>query len=339
MYNPSVGPYSGGFSPFFDPAAYEEKKRLRSTANAVCLTALIGVLLMTIVLPLACSFYLSAQGFRFQQTDFNGISPVMYYLTIAVNYLFGLALPVLLFFAVRHTPMSEGLPFRRVGALNLLLFTAFGCMICMLANYPANWVSVVEQSFGFSGTLPSMPLTDSPAVLALYALNVIVIPPLVEEIMFRGVVLQSMRRFGDGFAVFFSALLFGLYHGNFIQMVFAFVCGLALGYVVVRTNSLLPGLLIHFINNAVSLAVELTNRFYGADLANQLDSIVSIVLVAAGLLALLVLALTHRLTGEKKDARQLPLSERVGAAIGNPGAILFLIYGVASSVVSLIQNG
>lgn len=335
MYDVPGGPYRSNFSPYFNPQVYEERRAIRRTANAVSWTALVGVFLMTVLLPYAAESYLAFLDYSLMNTDFYGLPPALYYLLIAVDYLFGLALPVLLYYAFRHIPLAEGLPFRYVSAGSVLLYTALGCMVCMLANYPANWVASVQEYFGYSGELPSMPLVNDPLVLTLYAVCVIIIPPLVEEMVFRGMILQSLRRFGDGFAILFSAILFGLYHGNFIQMVFAFVCGLALGFAAVRTNSLLPCILIHFINNSVSLAVELAQRYGSEELADSIDSTVSIVLVAAGILAVVVLAASRRLfSGERKDSG-IPLSSRMAAAFGNPGAAAFVIYGVVMSVVSL----
>lgn len=336
MYVSTGGPYRNQYNPY-DLGVWDERRQIRSTASGVCWTALLGVLLMVFVLPLAFRPYLSSfSSILTQQNGFDGLPPVLYYLVLAVDYIVGLAVPAFLYFAWKHVPLSEGLPFHRAGAGNLALYIAFGCMVCMLANYPAGWVSVVQRHFGFSGDLPSMPLTNSPLVLLLYAVNVVVIPPLVEEIMFRGVVLQSMRRFGDGFAILFSSILFGLYHGNFIQMVFAFFCGLVMSFAVVRTDSLLPSILIHFINNSVSLVVELTERFKGQAMAAYVDNILSIVLVAAGVAALGILFSRHKLfAGKRPSGPLLPLSVRMGAAFGNFGAVSFILYGFLSSVFTL----
>lgn len=61
----------------------------------------------------------------------------------------------------------------------------------------------------------------------------VLLAPVCEELLFRGFLYQSFLRFGQNFAVFFSALLFGLYHANIVQTPFAFVLGILLGYVTV----------------------------------------------------------------------------------------------------------
>ena len=54
-------------------------------------------------------------------------------------------------------------------------------------------------------------------------------------------------------AIVFSSLVFGVVHGNWVQAPFAFVIGLALGWMYYRTGSLLPGILMHFVNNSTAV--------------------------------------------------------------------------------------
>ena len=74
--------------------------------------------------------------------------------------------------------------------------------------------------------------------------------PIVEEILFRGFVQRSLMPFGRKFAIFGSALLFGMFHGNLIQSPYAFLVGLVLGYVAAEYN-IWWAILLHMINNMV----------------------------------------------------------------------------------------
>ena len=338
MYVSVGGPYPNLQGPLYTTGyeRYRERESLRRTSNRVCFTALIGIALMAFVFPEIGGMFLGSVGFPLTaHSAFNGIPPVLYYLLIGFDYIAGLALPAFIYFSAQRMPLSEGIPFGKTSVADVMLYVAFGCMVCMLANYPADLVAKLQEFFGYSGNLPTMPLNNDPAVLALYGLNVVVIPPLVEEIMFRGVILQSLRRYGDGFAVLVSAMLFGMYHGNFIQMVFAFLSGLALGFVVIRTNSLLPSILIHFINNGISYAVEMVTRFYGQNAANNVQNIATYTLMALGVVAMIVLIVQRKLRPRKQGGSILPFSTRLGAAFGNFGAVFFIIYAIAYSVVTL----
>lgn len=86
--------------------------------------------------------------------------------------------------------------------------------------------------------------------------NVAVFPALVEEFAFRGVILGTMRKYGDMPAILFSAAIFALFHGNFIQIPFAFIVGIGLGLTVVISNSIWPAIVAHFMNNAFAVVIN-----------------------------------------------------------------------------------
>lgn len=84
-------------------------------------------------------------------------------------------------------------------------------------------------------------------------MSTVVAAPILEEVLFRGLILESCKeRFGKGVAVFVSALLFGLIHIVPIQVINAFVVGIILGYIYLKTGSLLSVIILHAINNAIA---------------------------------------------------------------------------------------
>lgn len=85
-------------------------------------------------------------------------------------------------------------------------------------------------------------------------LKVSVVAPIIEELIFRGLIFNGFRRNYNGFvAVFMSALLFSLFHLNPWQMPATFVLGLLLGWLMLRTNNILVAILGHSINNSLVL--------------------------------------------------------------------------------------
>jgi membrane protease YdiL (CAAX protease family) len=87
-------------------------------------------------------------------------------------------------------------------------------------------------------------------------LYIVLIGPIVEELVFRGAILRRLERFGANFAIVISALLFGLYHMIFFQVVYAFFVGLLLGYIAKRF-SLKWAILLHIVNNSISVILGL----------------------------------------------------------------------------------
>ena len=79
-----------------------------------------------------------------------------------------------------------------------------------------------------------------------------VIAPVFEEFIFRGAVMELLKPYGSGMAVFVSAFCFGIYHGNFQQFFYAFALGICLGYIAYATGSLFCSTLLHAMFNSVS---------------------------------------------------------------------------------------
>ena len=100
-----------------------------------------------------------------------------------------------------------------------------------------------------------------------------ILAPIVEEMVFRGAILRTLLLLGGRgndqssmlnaqssklkafFAILISALLFGAVHGNVQQFVHATLIGLLLGWMYYRTNSIVPGIVFHWINNTAAYVI------------------------------------------------------------------------------------
>ena len=83
-----------------------------------------------------------------------------------------------------------------------------------------------------------------------------VLAPVMEEVLFRGILLDAVReKYSSGRAIVVSALMFGVIHIIPQQVVNAFVIGLILGFIYVRTDSLWPVIIIHALNNAMAYVI------------------------------------------------------------------------------------
>jgi membrane protease YdiL (CAAX protease family) len=76
--------------------------------------------------------------------------------------------------------------------------------------------------------------------------------PVIEELVFRKVLIDRTRIFGEKTAIFFSALTFALFHGNFYQFFYAFGLGLILAYVYIRTGRIRNSIFLHMGINLTS---------------------------------------------------------------------------------------
>jgi membrane protease YdiL (CAAX protease family) len=96
-------------------------------------------------------------------------------------------------------------------------------------------------------------------------LRIVIIAPIIEELIFRGVIMSGFSRiYHPVWAIFFSALLFALFHLNPWQFAAAFALGLILGWIRIRTGSVLACIAGHAIHNGlVFLSVYYFNEIKG----------------------------------------------------------------------------
>ncbi len=95
--------------------------------------------------------------------------------------------------------------------------------------------------------LPTLAGGGIVGVLAVVA----VLPAVLEESIFRGVLLQGMKALGTAAACLLGGLCFSLFHQSPEQTVYQFLCGAAFTLLAIRADSLLPAVAAHFLNNAL----------------------------------------------------------------------------------------
>lgn len=130
-------------------------------------------------------------------------------------------------------------------------FVLFWCVLAALgALIPSVWIqehmpelpNIVEGEF-------DMIMKDrwGYLVVGLFA-------PLAEEMVFRGAILRSLLRWKENpwIGIVISAVLFAVIHMNPAQMPHAFLIGLLLGWMYYRTDSIVPGVVYHWVNNTVA---------------------------------------------------------------------------------------
>lgn len=158
------------------------------------------------------------------------------------------------------TRISVLTSFEKPKSNNNFLYFVIGFSFCMFSNILVALAGDFFSRFGVDYSVNFGENDTSVYGIVLAVVSTAVVPALVEEFACRGIVLGSLLRFGEGFAILVSAILFGLMHGNFEQMPFAFLVGLALGFVRVKTKSIWICILIHFSNNLFSLASDYLSK-------------------------------------------------------------------------------
>lgn len=156
----------------------------------------------------------------------------------------------------RVNPVSGGGFLAREGLGTEKLMTAVGVcgmaiLFAPLAEKVAWDFSVMQSLFSDNtGTGIDPDLLKNTFLLFVYTFVLVpLIPAVFEELLFRGVIMRGFSEWGKTTGVILSAAAFALAHGNTSQLVYQFLLGLAIGFLVIETRSLGVGMLAHFANN------------------------------------------------------------------------------------------
>lgn len=130
----------------------------------------------------------------------------------------------------------------------------------------------------------------------LWAVSTLILPPIVEEIIFRGLILQYLGRAGAHFLVanLIQAVLFGVFHMNFVQGIYTALLGFLLGWLAYRYDSILVPMVLHAIFNLFgTVLVDLESRFLP-------DIVLTLIILGSVPLLVITILMIHFGVGEKK---------------------------------------
>lgn len=291
----------------------QEKQQLRRDSNFIgagmlALTFFMQLTFTGVLLLLALFGIVSPGALAGQEGAHFGLSANAYLVTYMLVYTIAMGFPLPLMALIFRRNIRPFGQRQRVRPGFFLCLIFLGMAICILANFITSYIMTYLEYFGVPQ--PEMPdlMEKEPVGLLLNILTICVLPAFLEEMVFRGYILQTLRPYGDGVALFVSALLFGLMHGNVLQIPFAFVVGLVLGFVVIRTNNIFVAIVIHFLNNFMSTMLDYAGYYLSDAALNVLTIVIFCLLAAVGGVAALVLYLRRSPVMQPTDAPRSLLS-------------------------------
>lgn len=165
---------------------------------------------------------------------------------------------------------SPIIPNKPIKAWECIKWVGFAMLCCVVTNFVLGYViSFFQNLFGIdlSQNDPASPQNIFDCVLLVF--STAIVPAVCEELAMRCCSLQLLKKYGKGFAVTAVSIVFGLLHGNVSQFIFAFVVGMILGYVTIKTDSIVPAMLTHGLSNGIYVVSEIVQFSAGEDLADS----------------------------------------------------------------------
>ena len=187
----------------------------------------------------------------------------------------------------------------------------------------------------------------------------VVIGPIVEEFIFRKLMIDRLSRFGDTLAIIVSAVSFGFFHGNLSQLFYATALGFILGYIYTKTGNVwyttALHMLVNFVGSFVSilfldvieaLYTMLDELSYGIeiDIVEFIQSymivssyaVVQYAVALAGIVVFCVTLAKRKVIIDKNAEVALSGKRAFEAAYINVGMILFLLFCLSSIVLDVV---
>ena len=219
-------------------------------------------------------------------TIFNIVNPAFEsngwfrYLLIAVSfYLIGFPLCCLILKRIPdgHKREEESLTFG--GFIKFFLISYF--VMVLLNLFTMGFILVVGKVKGADVVNPLEGVISNSSIWATIIFAGI-LSPIIEEILFRGVMLNKLRTYGDKIAIITTALLFGLFHENFSQFFYAVGLGVVFAYVTLKTGTIKYSIGIHIMINMMGSVIG--TQVLNSTIATMIFGIVVWVFVIAGLI-------------------------------------------------------
>ena len=233
--------------------------------------------------------------------------------------------------------LAEILPFNKIGAGELSKLCVIGLAFNLFSNSAVSLLSGTFSLIGIENKGGSLDVGSAPDSL-LMILTVAILPAFVEEFAFRGVVMGTLRPYSEGAAILVSSAVFALMHGNFVQMPFTFCCGLVFAYIDIKFNSLLPSIIIHFLNNGLSVAADLLIA-HGIMSEIAVNLLYGIVFIVTGVLAFIFIkgyTKNKELFTLDKGSDLIPFKKKITTIASSPTMITFAVIMMLMSILTLI---
>jgi membrane protease YdiL (CAAX protease family) len=231
-------------------------------------------------------------------------------------------------------PISYGKP---NGAVKTLLLILIGFGGSIVANFVTSILRGFAEAFGVYSAYSAIEDPSNTMDIILMFFASAIVPPLIEEFGARGLMMHSLKKYGNGFAILGSAFVFAVLHGNAVQIPFAFICALFIGYAVIATNSIWTGIIIHALVNSLSCVSSVLMYYFDEHTANLFFYVISGVGFFAGIIALIIYTQKYKDEGilrDRGEATELSLGTRFGKFISSPlmvvGVILFVIQAIST---------
>ncbi len=196
--------------------------------------------------------------------------------------------PFLLYF-LGKIPTTQN-PLIKIRLKNSEIFQLF-CMSYSLM-FVSNLIGLSFTEFiaSLKGTAvenPVLTIVDGISPILIF-ITTVIIAPIFEEIFFRKLIIDKIIDYGEGISIFISGLIFGLFHANFNQFIYAFSLGMFFAYIYIKSGNIKLCILLHAVVNFMGTMIAILSEQL-LDYFNRISSDSSLNFIQLSISALIIL--------------------------------------------------
>ena len=182
-----------------------------------------------------------------------------YLVNAGIQIILMFLIPVFLFSLISKNKVKDTFKFfnyRKISFKAVIISILIGIIVYILNVFVATIFSSFLAELGYKSSSSGIKVNGYPIWLLFVNLLVTaVLPAICEETTHRGMLLKGLSPMGRMWAIVLSSTLFGLLHLNVEQVFYTILIGLLLGYIVSVTDTIYPAMIVHFMNNAISVVM------------------------------------------------------------------------------------
>lgn len=260
-------------------------------------------------------------------------APWVNYASIAISfYLIGF--PVF-YLMIKNLPEEEKRESKTLGAFEVIKICFMSYSIVYIVNFLTNLlmmlIAVIKGS-EVTNPLVNM-LEGSNWIWSLIFAGIL--SPIIEEMMFRGVMLNKLKRYGDKVAIITTAILFGLFHANFSQFFYAVALGMIFAYVALKTGTIKYSIILHIVVNIMGGVILPAAIGDGSNIV--VAGCVGLVLLAIVIIGLVLLIKNRKNISLLDGEIKLEKGTAFKTIWVNVGMILYVVISLVSMVSILFM--
>lgn len=314
---------------FVDDRPEKAEKKFLSRNMYIIGIALCVYFLLEATLPYLAAYIMNLFGYNISNDFVFGImnaTSVQYTAISSIIAFIKITIPILILFIARKTPMNIIFPVKITNKEAARISFPVVLMICGVALCCSFFWSITLDAFSIDVSPASVKIGDSLGSALISSIAYIIIFPVLKELFLRGAIMQSLRQFGDGFALILTSIISALLKHDISHLWFVLLTSFCIGYVTLCTGSVVCGIFADIFISIVVYIVSTLKSF----LPNNIFSVITAIIILSFMI--LGFFLFYAISRKQEDTllyrfpkSYMALNDKLTVALMTPTMLLWVV--------------